>query len=392
MTWLLERIFGRIPLGWLQLINRKGRFASAVIGVGFAVSLVLFQLGFIGALSGSVTLPYQAMRADIILSGPDARTLTDGTAIPRQRVYEALSIPNVDSASPLFIGTAFYEVPNGRDASFRVFGVDPATMPDFWAPEIAVFAPVLEVARTGVIDRTSRSIPEAFLDSIGTGHPKMLILNGIATGLVGSFEIGAGFDADGYIFVSPRTFFQIFPEQSDTTPAHVFVRVAEGADATVVAGQIAQQFDPAETLTRTLEEAIEDEVRVQTVEAPIGIIFGFGALMGVFVGSVIVFQVLSTEVTDHIKEYATLKAVGYRNPFFSGVILEQAAILGLAGFVPGALLANMLYGMIAGATGLPMVMDRERLIFVLIGTLLACGLSGLMAARRLSSAQPAELY
>ena len=52
----------------------------------------------------------------------------------------------------------------------------------------------------------------------------------------------------------------------------------------------------------------------------------------------------------------------------------------------------MLYGMIAGATGLPMVMDRERLIFVLIGTLLACGLSGLMAARRLSSAQPAELY
>ena len=133
-------------------------------------------------------------------------------------------------------------------------------------------------------------------------------------------------------------------------------------------------------------------MRVQTVEAPIGIIFGFGALMGVFVGSVIVFQVLSTEVTDHIKEYATLKAVGYRNLFFSGVILEQAAILGLAGFVPGALLANMLYGMIAGATGLPMVMDRERLIFVLIGTLLACGLSGLMAARRLSSAQPAELY
>ncbi|MEL6172162.1 MAG: ABC transporter permease [Pseudomonadota bacterium] len=84
--------------------------------------------------------------------------------------------------------------------------------------------------------------------------------------------------------------------------------------------------------------------------------------------------------------------MGYRNRFFSGVILEQAAILGLAGFVPGALLANMLYGMISGATGLPMVMDRDRLAFVLFGTLLACGLSGLMAARRLSSAQPAELY
>ncbi|MEM9843422.1 MAG: FtsX-like permease family protein, partial [Pseudomonadota bacterium] len=77
---------------------------------------------------------------------------------------------------------------------------------------------------------------------------------------------------------------------------------------------------------------------------------------------------------------------------FSGVVLEQAAILGLSGFIPGALLANMLYGMIAGATGLPMVMDRDRLIFVLVGTLLACTVSGLLAARRLSSAEPAELY
>ncbi|MEM6312279.1 MAG: FtsX-like permease family protein, partial [Pseudomonadota bacterium] len=128
------------------------------------------------------------------------------------------------------------------------------------------------------------------------------------------------------------------------------------------------------------------------VEAPIGIIFGFGALMGVCVGVVSVYQVLSTEVSDHIREYATLKAVGYRNRFFSGVVLEQAAILGLSGFIPGALLANMLYGMIAGATGLPMVMDRDRLIFVLVGTLLACTVSGLLAARRLSSAEPAELY
>jgi len=392
MTWLLERLFGRIPLGWLQLTNRKGRFVSAIVGVGFAVTLVLFQLGFIGALSGSVTLPYQSMRADVILSGPDARTLTDGSAIPRQRVYEALSVPQVDSASPIYIGTALYEIPNGRDASFRIFGVEPERMADFWAPEIAAFAPILEVARTGVIDSASRSISPEFLASIGTGDPEVLNLNGIAIGLVGTFAIGAGFDADGYIFVSTRTFFQMFPEQSPAAPAHVFVRIADGAEPEAVAAQIARQFDPTETLTRTLDQAVADEVRVQTVEAPIGIIFGFGALMGVFVGVVIVYQVLSTEVSDHIKEYATLKAVGYRDRFFSGVVLEQAAILGLSGFIPGALLANMLYGMIAGATGLPMVMDRDRLIFVLVGTLLACTVSGLLAARRLSSAEPAELY
>ncbi|NSX56882.1 FtsX-like permease family protein [Parasulfitobacter algicola] len=392
MTWILERLLGRLPLGWLQLINRKGRFFSATLGVGFAVTLVLFQLGFIGALSGSVQLPYQAIRADFILSGPDARTLTDGTATPRQRVYEALSVNGIDSASPFYIGTAVYKIPNGRDASFRIFGVEPETLATFWREDIAQFAPILEVARTATIDGLTRGVPPDFLNGVGTGAPQPLNLNGIPVGLVGTFEIGPGFDSDGYIFVSTRTFFQIFPEQDPGAPAHVFVKVAPGQDLLSVRQDLEAQYDPTETLTRSIEEALADEVMVQTVEAPIGIIFGFGAVMGVFVGLVIVYQVLSTEVSDHIREYATLKAVGYRNRFFSSIVLEQAAILGICGFVPGALLATVLYGMISGATGLPMVMEQARLTNVLIGTLVACAFSGLLAARRLRAAEPAELY
>ena len=53
------------------------------------------------------------------------------------------------------------------------------------------------------------------------------------------------------------------------------------------------------------------------------------------VGLVIVYQVLSTDVADHLREYATFKAMGYPHRFFLGIVFEEALILGVIGFVPG---------------------------------------------------------
>jgi putative ABC transport system permease protein len=114
--------------------------------------------------------------------------------------------------------------------------------------------------------------------------------------------------------------------------------------------------------------------------------------MGVMVGLVIVYQVLSTEVSDHLREYATLKAIGYRGGYFVGIVAEQAVVLGLSGFLPGCVISTLVYGALAGTTGLPIEMTQERAITILIGTLIACMVSGLLAARKLASADPADLY
>jgi putative ABC transport system permease protein len=65
------------------------------------------------------------------------------------------------------------------------------------------------------------------------------------------------------------------------------------------------------------------------------VIFGFGVLIGVLVGLVIVYQVLSADVADHMREYATFKAMGYGPRFFLGIVLEEALVLGVLGFLPG---------------------------------------------------------
>lgn len=392
MTWLLERLLGRLPVGWLQLTHRRGRFVAAIAGVAFANLLVFFQLGFLGALGTSVTLPYRAMQADILISGPDARTLTDGANVARQRMLDALAVPGVAAATPLFVGALPLNGVSTTDLNLTVFGVDPSTLARFWTPEVAAGADRIALADVVLIDRLTRFLSPALIDQIEGGHPVPFEAGRHTLALAGTFAIGAGFEADGYAIVSDQTFLRMFPERSARAPTHIMVTLEPGADPLRVAEALRDRAPADEAQVRSLSDAMTAERRFQTVERPVGVIFGFGALMGVMVGLVIVYQVLSTEVSDHLREYATLKAIGYKGGYFVGIVAEQAIILGLAGFVPGYLVSNAIYGMLAGTTGLPIEMTQDRAITILIGTLVACLLSGLLAARKLASADPADLY
>jgi putative ABC transport system permease protein len=139
-------------------------------------------------------------------------------------------------------------------------------------------------------------------------------------------------------------------------------------------------------------EAAAADTTFQTTRRPVGIIFGFGVAIGVLVGGIIVYQVLSTDVADHLREYATFKAMGYGRGTFLAIVLEEAMILALAGVVPGALAAAALYAGIAAMTGLPLTLGAPRLASVFVGTIVLCLLSGTLATRRLARADPAELF
>ncbi len=392
MTWLLERLLGRLPIGWLQLAHRKGRFVAAIAGVAFANLLVFFQLGFLGALGGSVVLPYGVMQADILISGSDARTLSDGSSIARLRMLEALSVPGVAAVTPLYVGSMPLNKVSQTDLLLTAFGVEPSAMSQFWAPDIAAGAERLEVAGAVLLDKGTRFLSPALVEQIEGGQPVTFEVSGRTLALAGTFTVGAGFEADGYAIMSDQTFLRLYPEQSARAPKHAMVAVAAGADPDQVVAQLRSLLPPDEVQVRKLETAAVAEREFQTVERPVGIIFGFGAIMGVLVGLVIVYQVLSTEVADHLREYATLKAIGYRGAYFVGIVAEQATILGLSGFVPGYLISSAIYGALAGTTGLPIEMTSERATLVLVGTLVACMASGLLAARKLASADPADLY
>lgn len=386
-----ERLTGRLPIGWLQLAHNKIRLAAALAGVAFADILILMQLGFLGALTESIRFPYRQMNADILLSASDMNTLADGSPLPRQRMYEALAVPGVLAATPLYYAKIDWKQPDGTIRTLDTFGIDP-TQPTFKTAGILAGLDQLKLPDVALIDAKTRNVPKLLFADIAVGKPFTFEARGRTLTVSGTFDIGGGFTADGYLVVSDQTFLKLFPQRVAGAPNHVLLRLDAGVDRNAVIAELRQQLPAYDTVAQTLDETMAKDVAFQTTQKPVGLVFGFGVVIGIIVGCIIVYQVLSTDVADHIREYATFKAIGYPQRFFLGIVFEEALILAVFGFIPGLLVAFGLYFLVAGATGLPLAMAASRALAVLFGTVAMCALSGAIATRRLAKANPADLF
>src|SRR5205823_3165774 len=115
-------------------------------------------------------------------------------------------------------------------------------------------------------------------------------------------------------------------------------------------------------------------------------------LVALLVGTVFVYQVISSDITQRFAEYATLKALGYGNRYLAGVVLQQAVLYGVLGYVPGFALTLILYQWGSAATTLPIAMNAERALVVLALAVGMCAVSGLFAVKKVRTADPADLF
>lgn len=391
MTALLAQLLGRMPIGWLQLTHNRTRMAAALAGVAFANVLVFVQLGILGALNHTIVAAYDPLRADLILAPSDAHTLTDGSQVARRWLYQALSVPGVAAAAPLHVAKLDWTRPDGGTASMQVYGLPPEA-DRFAGAMIADAFPMLRLQDTALIDVLTRGVSRDDIGPVSPHAPMRFEANGITLAAIGTLALGGGFAADGNFVVSDQTFLRLFGQRIAGAPSRILVETLPGADRQAVAEAIRTRLGAAPVKVATLEEAIAADKSYQATQRPTGVIFGFGVLIGVLVGIVIVYQVLATDVADHLREYATFKAMGYRHRFFLGVVLEEALVLAVLGFAPGLALASLIYAAMAQATGLPVAMDAARAALVFVGTVGACAVSGAIATRRLASADPADLF
>ena len=391
MTALLTRIFGRLPIGWLQLIHNRVRFAAALAGVAFANILVFMQLGFLGSLITSVSLPYGQMNGDILISASDMNTLSDGSPLPRQRMYEALAVPGVKSATPFYFGKIDWKQPDGSIRTLDTFGIDPSVV-TFRNDVINGALDQLKISDHAVIDRGTRNAPPQVFRQIDEGKPYTFEAKGRTLTVTHNFRMGGGFAADGYLVVSDQTFLKIFPSRAAGAPNQILLTVEPGASVAAVVAALREKLPAYDTIVRTIAEAVAKDQSFQTTQRPVGLVFGFGIVIGILVGIIIVYQVLSTDVADHIREYATFKAIGYPQSFFLSVVFEEALILAVFGFIPGFIISLGLYAFVAKMASLPVAMTFGRAALVLFATLAMCTISGAIATRRLARADPADLF
>jgi putative ABC transport system permease protein len=390
MSRLLQRLFGRLPIGWLQLTHNRTRFAAALAGVAFANVLVFVQLGIMNSMGAATLRPYQFFQADVMISAGDANSLTDGGNVARQWLLQAMADPDVADGMGLFIANVPWDR-GDKDISLTTFGVDPAK-PGFLAPEIAGDLSLLQVQDAAILDRLARGLGKEEAAAIRPQSPLSFETEGRTVTAYATFAGGGGFGGDGYMLVSDQTFLSLFPARASAAPDHILLTLRHGAQVEAAIARLKTLISDTSLRIRSYEQAAEDDLRYQQTRRPTGIIFGFGVLIGVLVGLVIVYQVLSTDVADHLREYATFKAMGYGPRFFLGVVFEEALVLGVMGFVPGLIVGTAILTVMGRITTLPLAMTPSMAVTVFLGTVVFSALSGAIATRRLAAADPADLF
>lgn len=390
MSRLLQWIFGRLPIGWLQLTHKRGRFIAALSGVAFANVLVFVQLGIMNSMATATLRPYDLFSADIMISAGDSNALDEGGNVARQWMLQALADPEVADGAGMFVGNVPWDRAE-QDIILKAFAIDPAR-PTFFSPDMVADAALLLMQGTAILDRLARGLPRDLAAAIRPQTPLSFETEGRTLTVLDTFAGGGGFGVDGYLFVSDQTFLSLFLSRSSAAPDHILLRLRPGADVAVVTERLRGLISDKTLRIRSHAEAGKEELRYQQTQRPTGVIFGFGVVIGVLVGLVIVNQVLSADVSDHLPEYATFKAMGYGPRFFLGIVIEEALVLGFLGFFPGLAVGTAILTLMGTITTLPLEMTMTMAVTVFLGTVVFSVISGAFATRKLAAADPADLF
>ena len=381
----------RIPLAWLLLTRQPVRLAVALAGISFAGILMFMQLGFRDALFDASVTVHKMFNTDLVLMSPRTKSSISMAGFPRRRLVQALADPAVQGISPVHWNLLLWRNPETLGTrSILALGFEPGD-PLFNDPALTAKAALLTQKGRVLFDERSRNEFGPVATWFRQGRTVESEVSGKRLRVAGLFAVGPSFGADGNLLTSSETFLSLLP---NTPPGSIelgLIRLRPGADPEAVAKRLRQTL-PQDVIVYTRNGFIEMEKDYWRSSTAIGFIFTLGAGMGFVVGCVIVYQILYSDVSDHLPEYATLMAMGYKLTSLLGVVAREGFLLAVLGYLPAYGAGVLLYGVIKGATKLPVQMDPDRAVVVFTMILVMCMGSAALAMRRLADADPAEIF
>ncbi|MCB4394624.1 FtsX-like permease family protein [Synechococcus sp. HB1133] len=381
----------RIPLSWLLLTRQPVRLLVALAGISFAGILMFMQLGFRDGLFDASVTAHRLFDADVVLISPRSASSVSMEAFPRRRLVQTLADPDVEGVTPVHWGLMLWRNPETRrNRSILALGFNPDD-PFFVDPSLAEKTDALKQKGRILFDQLSRPEFGPIAEWYRDGRVVETEIAGNRVRVAGLVSLGTSFGADGNLLTSTETFLDLMPQKPPGAIEVGLVRLKPGADPEQVVSRLSQRL-PKDVLVLTKQGFIDFEQNYWKSSTSIGFIFTLGAAMGFVVGCVIVYQVLYTDVSDHLPEYATLMAMGYRLSHLLGVVVREGFYLAVMGYVPAYMAGQGLYWFVRDATKLPVGMDLSRALTVLVMILVMCMLSSFLAMRRLIDADPAEIF
>jgi putative ABC transport system permease protein len=375
----------RSALAWRILTYDKGRTVLAVVGVFMAILLVFVQLGFFIAVPQGGMLLYDRTRFDLLIASTGYEYQVQPGEFPLSQLDRARTAPEVALAAPLYFGSAKWRSgADGKAPDVFVIGLDPQDR-IFTSEDLNRQLPILDQADTALVDSMTRSM----FGPLTTG--RVVDIAGDKVKIGGDYVLGTGFMGLGVILVSAQDFVRLFPFRKLGQVNLGLIQLKQGVDPDRAADSLRKLLG-GDIRIFTRPELEAHETAYWTTRTSVGLLFGSGLIVSFIVGVMVVYQILATQVSRQLPQFATLKAVGYGDRFLNGTVITMALLIVLAGFFPALVAALGIYEVIREETLLPVEMSGPRIAIVFAATLAMAAASALLSMSSLRRADPADLF
>ncbi|WP_066424634.1 ABC transporter permease DevC [Anabaena sp. 4-3] len=383
----------KIPVAWLQLSREKARMLVAIAGIAFADVLMFLQLGIREALFDSAVQLHNSLEGEIVLVSSRYKALISLDPFSQRRLYQALGFTGVKSVHPIYLDFIPWKNPDNQETwNIYAIGFNPEEKV-VNLPGVAENLTYLREPDTVLFDRGSRQEFGKIVDEFTANNQVTTELNNRKINVVGLFRLGTSFGINGNVITSDVNFLRLFGNNRRQQGLIDFgvIKLEPGADVNWVIANLKANL-PNDVKVLSKQQLVTQEKNFWNTSTPVGFTFTLGAVIGFMVGAVIVYQILYSDVSDHLPEYATLKAMGFKNRYLLIIVFQEALILAAIGFIPGIAISQALYMITRQATLLPIMMTMDRAIFIFMLTTLMCSISATIAMRKLQAADPADIF
>jgi len=388
---LEARTNNSIALAWrcvviavLNLSQHKIRTATASFGIIFAIFLIFLQLGFLQSVKKEATLLYEYFDFDLAMVSKDYQFLYAPPSFDRIRLTQARSNPQVKDSFNLNVRITSWTNPESQiTSSLLLLGLD-------HKPKFIIDSAI----KKGIYSLTDRR--SVLLDSYS--HPDLGArkihddgeLSDHDVKVNALFQLGLFFYAEGSAIVNNQHF-SYYAGRSSRDTSIGFLQLKPGSDIQKTKSQLSDMLpDDVQLLTKS--ELIQQEQDYFVNTKPIGIIFKAGVIIALVIGSVILFQVLSAEINNRMREFATLKAIGFSDPFVYGIGAIQTLIFTLFGYIPALILSNLVFNLVYDLTHLPTMVSFYLMSIVFLLVLAMSLFAGITTLYKVRRADPVELF
>jgi putative ABC transport system permease protein len=370
------------PLAQRNLVHDKVRLTVTLTGIVFAVVLIVVELGLFVGFTVTTSSIIDNSGVDLWVVSKGTPYIEQGAPFSERKLYQVLATPGVAQAEKYIVRFTQWKTPGGAEESTQVVGFDPYS--GIGGPWNLVAGNLEDLKTPDAV-----ILDELYKKKLGVSKlGETFELAGRRARVVGLTRGIRAFTTTPYVFTSFKNA-QAFTNVSEDQTLFILVKAAPGTDITALQRTLQSRLRDVDVLTTRKFSSMTRIYWMFTTGAGVAVLIA--ALLGLVVGVVVVAQTIYATTMDHIREYGTLKAMGAPNSYIYRVIITQAGIAAVAGYVL-AMIVSVFIVRASESGGAAILLPWQMAIGIFFLTLLMCVSAAVVSINKVTSLDPAMVF